>query len=119
MKNCDQLSTMLFAQGTQDRQQAKRNATFLEAVVHIMQERVIVFSGQVVEQTIKRYNFKAGRFFRRRRFESGEHRVASEFHPQFFGNGKGIIADAIDSTRDPGNDLEERVQTETVRASPV
>ena len=90
----------------------KRNAALLESVVHIMQKHMIVF-GCVIEQTIERQNFKAGRIFPQS-LESGEDGRASEFVSHFLGNGQRIIADSIDSSGNSGNDLENRAQTETV-----
>src|SRR5438270_11803346 len=112
MKDCHQLSVMLAAQPTQDRQQTKWNAALLESVVHIVEKRVLVFSSSVVDQALKRDYLKIGRIYRRRNLKSGEQGVAPEFRPQFLGNGKGVIPDTINSAGSSRNDLEKRTQAE-------
>jgi hypothetical protein len=81
-----------------------------------MQKDVIVFGKRRFEQTIERQNFKAFGFFLRIDIEGGEHGLACEFHPEFFGDGKSVISDPINSSRDPGHNLEKRSQIVTVDA---
>ena len=84
-----------------------------------MEKRVLVFSSSIANQTLEWDNLKAGRIYCRRNLERGEQGVPSKFPPQFLGNGKGVIPYTIDPSGNSRNDLEERAQTETVRASPV
>src|SRR5439155_7363703 len=75
--------------------------------------------GSIAQVNHRGARLRSRQDFRRRRFEGGKHCVASECLPEFFGNGEGIITNAIDSSGGFGNDLEERAQTEAVCAARV